>query len=215
MAAKKKAAKKAAKGQKELRLHYDATAVESADNGDTTYFGGMWSLNGEEHQASGDDRSDNYKDKVVTAVLNACDKVWPKEAVAEYDYLHDIVEELVEDGPDGAPYDLFTFVAKMVDGKLEIWGEATPKKVLEAKSKPAKDLGDLLGDLLANHLGEHEDELSMGLAESIAGCELENAKLQPTEEVMKTAMTEVLAYLTEAVKPMLRKALTEYAQTAR
>ncbi len=63
--------------QDTLRFTLDLTNTESADNGNTTYYGGTYVLNGVEKQGYGDDRSDSYHADIDEAITTACHANWP------------------------------------------------------------------------------------------------------------------------------------------
>jgi hypothetical protein len=213
------AAKKTAKGGG-LRIGIDFTEVDEADDGDTTY-GGTYRFDGTGFPASGDDRSDNHFSEVEAKLQEMCWTKWPKSKpfFEENEAFQEAVYEAVHEGaPDGS-CDLFDIVIRKNGTRFSVSTEAfssgSKQKVMEKlppKVRAAKELGDLLGDLLANHVDEHEDELASGLAESVAGGDLEDAGLKPTEDVLNLALNEAMGYMREAMKPILRKALTDWSQ---
>ena len=63
-----------------VRVAVDFTNIESADDGDTTYYGGSFSLDGTEFPGYGDDRSDNHVWDTIEYVTAKCAEVWPDAA---------------------------------------------------------------------------------------------------------------------------------------
>ena len=61
-----------------LVFHVDFTQIEDADNGDTTYYGGSWTFNGEERDGYGNDRSDNPGWDMEGEITEASIARWPQ-----------------------------------------------------------------------------------------------------------------------------------------
>ena len=78
-----------------LRFALDFANVESADNGDTTYFGGFYTIDGVEFQAKGNDRSDNYQDDVLDHIMAKCKEKW-SDLVSDEDAMNQLMFELHE-----------------------------------------------------------------------------------------------------------------------
>lgn len=196
----------ASKKKDELRLVYSSEGVQEADDGDTTRYGGTWTLDGKEYRGYGDDRSDSWKDDVTEEVVKACKQKWPRTYRAfRKDDFQEALRGIVENGPEDGPYDAFTFVVtKPKDGFATVRGEPTPKAPLKEKAKPAQEVGDLLGDLLAEHLGENEDWLAQALADNgLPG------SLKATERNLAVIVEEAMKYVKLAIAPIARKALTK------
>ncbi len=60
-----------------LHVTLDLSDIESADDGDTTYYGGFYTFNGEKHQARGNDRSDTPYEEVFDRIFAAANANWP------------------------------------------------------------------------------------------------------------------------------------------
>ncbi len=78
-----------------LRFVLDFSNVESADNGNTTYFGGSYTIDGVEKRAKGNDRSDNYQDEVLDHIVDKCKEKW-SDLLTEEDVMDQLVSDLHE-----------------------------------------------------------------------------------------------------------------------
>ncbi len=89
-----------------LGFDIDLTNVEKADNGETTYYGRYYSLDCVEPRAKGDDQSWNYRDHIISHILQKCEQVSSTHEVDATDVLDAleslekgvIMVELKEDG---------------------------------------------------------------------------------------------------------------------
>lgn len=70
----------------QVLVKLDLTNIESADDGNTTYYGGTFVFNGEERQAKGNDRSDSYHYDIRESIMELCKAEWPE--------LHDDANDL-------------------------------------------------------------------------------------------------------------------------
>lgn len=61
-----------------ISFEADLSNVQRADNGETTYYGGSYVLDGVERPARGDDRSTgSWFDELVELVVARCKAEWP------------------------------------------------------------------------------------------------------------------------------------------
>jgi len=202
----------AAKKKEVLRIGVDFTDVEEADDGDTTRYGGVYRLDGEEFSATGDDRSDNHYSEVGGKIFLKCVKKWAK-AESRLQNAHDFKESLDEAITHGHvdSADLFDVVIIKKGGRFTATAEPMSKasrKKIDARLPPgvkaARGVGDLLGDLLAEHLGENEDWLAQALADNgLPG------SLEASDANLNLIVDEAMKYVRLAVQPIARKALTK------
>jgi len=57
---------------KTLTVSLDCTGIEEADDGDTSYYGGSYLLDGTEYRGKGNDRSDSYRDDIFEVIHARC-----------------------------------------------------------------------------------------------------------------------------------------------
>lgn len=78
-----------------LRFALDFANIEEADDGNTTYFGGTYLLDGAEKRGHGDDRSSNFRHDVEDHILEACQAKWAElKEMGAFDVSVDLVDEL-------------------------------------------------------------------------------------------------------------------------
>jgi hypothetical protein len=94
-----------------LRFSLDLTNIESADDGETTHFGGTYTLNGEVRRGYGDDRSGNHLEDIKESIEKAIQANWP-----DYVDAHFAMYDAVENGVNGVENEtngVGTIVVKM------------------------------------------------------------------------------------------------------
>jgi hypothetical protein len=107
---------------------YDATKVESADNGDSCHFGGILVFDEKEYGCWGVDNGDNFEDELRDDILDALDKHFPVDEEDEEG--RDARVEAVQKVIDEMVYGIVGVVTvDMVDGAFVVKGEPREAEV--------------------------------------------------------------------------------------
>lgn len=73
----------------------DCTGIEEADDGNTSYYGGSYTLNGKEGRGRGNDRSDSFIDDIRNEILSLCAVRWPEPDFVGDDGFMDMLDESI------------------------------------------------------------------------------------------------------------------------
>ncbi len=106
-----------------LRFALDLSDIEEADDGNTTYYGGCYTLDGEVKRGYGNDRSDSYHTDIDEVIMTACHANWPNatEFVEGTDAFEDFQSALQNARDEvGTMLGTGTILVSVVDGKLTI-----------------------------------------------------------------------------------------------
>jgi hypothetical protein len=103
-----------------IRIPLDLTNVQEADDGNTTYYGGSYVLNGVECRGFGNDRSDSYHSTIVEDVLKICLAEWPESQFS--DEFQEDVNNAMHD-IDGLGKIGAICVERSTDGSFKVWSE--------------------------------------------------------------------------------------------
>lgn len=104
-----------------LRFTLDLSDIQEADDGNTTYYGGCYTFNGEVKRGYGNDRSDSYHTDIDEAISAACHANWPgaAEFVEGTDASQDFQVAIQEARDEaGTMLGTGTIVVTNVDGEL-------------------------------------------------------------------------------------------------
>ena len=89
-------------------VKFDQRGVQEADDGNTTYYGGTYKVDGVEYQAHGNDRGHNYTDDAVDKIVAAAKVTRPDLDVDR--------GSVVEAVADALPKRITTIKFKLLDG---------------------------------------------------------------------------------------------------
>lgn len=74
-----------------LKFELDLTNIEEADDGNTTYYGGEYTLNGVVKNGYGNDRSDSFHTDIDEEITEKCSKAFDMDDLDEdYDFQDDL-----------------------------------------------------------------------------------------------------------------------------